>query len=123
MPYKLMLRELRDRSGLTQQQVAEAANVKLSTYRTWEQGVSESVKMTDAYALCEVLGCTPNDLCNWYEDHPAEAPKGLSDSESALLGNYRLSPPESRSAIEQVARMGAAARNQEAHGASYEEAM
>lgn len=121
--YKLMLKELRKKAGFkSQATIAERLGIKERRYSTWERGEVE-LTIKDAYALCEVLGCTPNDLCNWYEDHPAETPKGLSDSENALLGNYRLSPPESRSAIEQVARMGAAARNQEAHDGSYEEAM
>lgn len=64
MSYRLKLKEMRKESGLTQKEVAAKAGVKLSTYRTWEQGTS-GISFEKAYALAIVLGCSVNDLCGW----------------------------------------------------------
>ena len=52
---ELVLKQVRERSGMTQQQVANAIGIKVATYRTWEQG---SVKLTleNAYIISDVLG-------------------------------------------------------------------
>lgn len=79
MAYRLMLKELREANGMRQEDLAAKLGVKLSTYRTWEQGVT-GIKMSRAFTICEALGCTPNDLCNWYEDHPRPSPSsGYAD--------------------------------------------
>lgn len=68
--YKLQLKELRRRAGFkTQKDIADRLGIKERKYATWER---EEVALTleDAYNLSIVLGCTPNDLCGWYEDHP-----------------------------------------------------
>ena len=105
MSYRLKLKELRKKSGLTQKEVAERAKVKLSTYRTWEQGVS-GISLESAYTLALVLGCSVNDLCGW--------PKGKNEGrvfsdgyEEELLDTYRASTPEWRDHILKTARSSA----------------
>lgn len=102
MSYRLKLKEMRKASGLTQKEVAERADVKLATYRTWEQGVS-GISLEKAYALAMVLGCSVNDLCGW--------PKGKNegrefedDSEAELLRCYRASTPDRQDRILDTAR-------------------
>lgn len=102
MSYRLKLREMRKASGLTQKEVAERADVKLATYRTWEQGVS-GISLEKAYALAMVLGCSVNDLCGW--------PKGKNegrefedDFEAELLRCYRASTPDRQDRILDTAR-------------------
>lgn len=102
MSYRLKLREMRKASGLTQKEVAERADVKLETYRTWEQGVS-GISLEKAYALAMVLGCSVNDLCGW--------PKGKNegrefedDFEAELLRCYRASTPDRQDRILDTAR-------------------
>ena len=107
MSYRLKLKEMRKASGLTQKEVAERANVKLSTYRTWEQGVS-GISLEKAYALAIVLGCTLNDLCGWYEDHPREdSGERLTSEEREIVGCYRDSTPQWRKNISMTARAAA----------------
>lgn len=102
MSYRLKLKEMRKASGLTQKEVAERADVKLATYRTWEQGVS-GISLEKAYALAMVLGCSVNDLCGW--------PKGKNegrefedDFEAELLRCYRASTPDRQDRILETAR-------------------
>ena len=102
MSYRLKLKEMRKASGLTQKEVAERADVKLATYRTWEQGVS-GISLEIAYALAMVLGCSVNDLCGW--------PKGKNegrefedDFEAELLRCYRASTPDRQDRILDTAR-------------------
>ena len=102
MSYRLKLKEMRKASGLTQKEVAERADVKLATYRTWEQGVS-GISLEKAYALAMVLGCSVNDLCGW--------PKGKNegrefedDFEAELLRYYRASTPDRQDRILDTAR-------------------
>lgn len=102
MSYRLKLKEMRKASGLTQKEVAERADVKLATYRKWEQGVS-GISLEKAYALAMVLGCSVNDLCGW--------PKGKNegrefedDFEAELLRCYRASTPDRQDRILDTAR-------------------
>lgn len=103
---ELVLKQVRERSGMTQQQVANAIGIKVATYRTWEQG---SVKLTleNAYIISDVLGCTPNDLCDWYATHPRERPRDRNPEHEALLSNYDRCTPERRDMLMQQAMDGA----------------
>ena len=69
MSYRLRLKELRQRTNLNQEDMAPLLGISLSTYRTWEQGVAR-ITLENAVKICEIIGCTPNDLCGWYDEHP-----------------------------------------------------
>lgn len=102
---ELVLKQVRERCGYTQKQLADELGVKVATYRTWEQG---SVKLTleNAFNIANVLGCTPNDLCDWYATHPRERPRQahLDPEREALLANYDQCTPERRERILMDAR-------------------
>ena len=105
---ELVLKQVRERCGYTQKQLADELGVKVATYRTWEQG---SVKLTleNAFNIANVLGCTPNDLCDWYATHPRERPRQarLDPEREALLANYNRCTPERRDMLMQQAMDGA----------------
>lgn len=104
---RLRLKAIRTDRGFTQRRVAEALGVKLSTYRTWEQG---TVKLTleNACSISQLIGCTPNDLCGWYEDHPREdGGERLTSEEREIVGCYRESTPQWRQNIAMTARAAA----------------
>lgn len=105
---ELVLKQVRERCGYTQKQLADELGVKVATYRTWEQG---SVKLTleNAFNIANVLGCTPNDLCDWYATHPRERPRQarLDPEREALLANYDRCTPERRDMLMQQAMDGA----------------
>lgn len=102
MAYRLMLKELRESRGLRQEDVAQMLDVKLSTYRTWEQGTT-GIRLDRACAICNVLHCTPNDLCGWYLSHPSDRPSassGHSDPQQRELNSlYESCSPQGKGAI------------------------
>ena len=102
---ELVLKQVRERRGFTQQQVADLLGVKVATYRTWEQG---TVKLTleNAFKVSEIIGCTPNDLCDWYATHPRERPQPRErDPEHAMLVEaYDACTPARRRSVMQQAR-------------------
>lgn len=108
MTYRLMLKELRESRGLRQEDLAQLLGVKLSTYRTWEQGTT-GIRLDRACAICDVLHCTPNDLCGWYLSHPEDRPRGrdgpaLTPAEAEVIDCYRASDPLQRDALSTYAR-------------------
>lgn len=63
------IKQLREQSGLTQEQLAEAIGVKESrTIRFWEAGVN-APKFANLVALARVLGIRVKDLFD-FPEHP-----------------------------------------------------
>lgn len=106
--FKLLLKPIRKASGMTQKEVAEKANVSLGTYRTWEQGTS-GMSLEMACVVADVLGCTPNDLCDWYATHPRERPQPRDPAHAELARCYDLCTPERRRSMMQQAQDAALA--------------
>ncbi len=105
---KLNIRNMRKSAGLTQAELAERMGVNLSTIGNWERLVT----CPDAEQIwnCAVaLGCTPNDILGWYEDHPREGSGELLTSEEReIVDCYRESAPQWRQNIAMTARSAAA---------------
>lgn len=99
--FKLMLKQIRKASGMTQKEVAEKANVSLGTYRTWEQGAA-GMSLEMAFIVSGVLGCTPNDLCDWYATHPREESAPMPKCGSRLMSAYAALSEEGREIAENV---------------------
>ena len=57
----LNIKELRERKGLTQTQLADRVNVTKAAVSMWESGKSTPLRKYRV-ALCEVLGCTEPEL-------------------------------------------------------------
>ena len=55
------MKELRERRGLTQVQIADRLNVDKSSVSKWESGDSTPLRKYRP-ALCELLGCTEAEL-------------------------------------------------------------
>ncbi len=116
----LRLREYRERSGLTQKQFAREIKKSVGTIQSWEAG--DSYPNAEAICLmCEFFGTDPNDFLGWYNEHPDDSPyASVTREESALIDNYRASPPDVRSTITQVARLGAGSNGKEGQDGSSE---
>lgn len=57
---------LRERSGKTQRQVADALGVTITTVQNWEAGRRElKLNPRDMLTLCSVLDCSLEELANW----------------------------------------------------------
>lgn len=72
--------------------MADALGIKERKYASWERE-EVALNLEDACAICDVLHCTPNDLCGWYlshpEDRPQAKPPGLTHEESLLVDRFR----------------------------------
>lgn len=99
--FKLKLKDIRKECGMTQREVAEKAGVSLGAYRTWEQETS-GLSLENAYSIANVLGCTPNDLCDWYATHPREGDAPASQGERRLVSAYDALSEEGREVAENV---------------------
>lgn len=113
------IRQFREASNETQEQLAIALGVSYSTVKSWERCAS-APKADAVVAMCEHFGTDPNTLLGWYDEHPEDRPSSsVTREESTLLSNYRASPPEGSSTITAVAQM-ACGQSQEGHDASSE---
>jgi transcriptional regulator with XRE-family HTH domain len=74
------LRELRDRSGLTQQKAAEKIGVSYRTWQSWEQGTS-TPRWPNKKKIARLFGITVDELNG--------APYALGASEQQDLGEIR----------------------------------
>lgn len=61
-PIQLTLKELRERAGLTQTQLANRVGVRQATISDLETGKSARIDFALLDRLCDVLGTTPNEL-------------------------------------------------------------
>lgn len=57
----MSMKELRERRGLTQAQIADLLNVDKSSVSKWESGDSTPLRKYRR-KLCELLGCTEAEL-------------------------------------------------------------
>ena len=61
MVYENRLRELREAKGLSQKDVADRINVTPGSVVHWELGM-KNISMRNLIALCDLLGCTADQL-------------------------------------------------------------
>lgn len=104
---KLNIRSMRKKAGLTQTDLAEAIGVNLSTVGNWERLVT-CPDAEQVWNCAVALGCTPNDILGWYEDHPREGSgERLTSEEREIVGCYRESTPQWKQNISMTARAAA----------------
>ena len=98
----LRMKELRLKAGFrSQDDLAAQIGETKRKVGAWERQETQ-ITLADAMRLCDALGCTPNDLCGWYEDHPRES--GTTRDESLMLADYRACTPDRRRMISTMAR-------------------
>ena len=71
---------LRERLGMTQQQLAVFVGVTTNTIQNWEKGTSGVDQIEKFLKLCAVLNCDLKDLIEYSDPQPAVA-KGFSVDE------------------------------------------
>ena len=104
---ELSIKALRKKLHISQTEFATSVGVSLRTIGSWERG--ESLPNAEQVWNCAVaLGCTPNDILGWYEDHPREdSGERLTSEEREIVGCYRESTPQWRQNIAMTARAAA----------------
>ena len=61
--FKLRIRELRKKLGLTQEKLGVAIGISTKTIQRWEDGTREP-RASELKKLCEALNCTETELLN-----------------------------------------------------------
>ena len=104
---ELAIKALRKELHISQTEFAKSVGVSLRTVGSWERG--ESLPNAEQIWNCAVaLGCTPNDILGWYEDHPrGDGGEHLTSEESEIVGCYRTCSPQWRQNISMTARAAA----------------
>lgn len=104
---ELAIKALRKKLHISQTEFASSVGVSLRTVGSWERG--ESLPNAEQVWNCAIaLGCTPNDILGWYEDHPREdGGERLTSEEREIVGCYRESTPQWRQNISMTARAAA----------------
>lgn len=102
--------------------LAESLCVDLKTIGNWERG--ETVMSIEQLCkCCEVLNCTPNELCGWYLEHPEHKPTDslYEDAYQEELNKcYLACTPERKGRILDTARDAALASGEAAKRAVHE---
>lgn len=115
---KLRIREMRRQSGVTQQELADAVAVNISTVGNWERDITLP-NVEQLWNCAVALGCTPNDLLGWKETDRAR----LSEDEREIVENYRCSTPQWKQCIQMNARAAAGESKKMAESAVSETAI
>ncbi|MEG0015770.1 MAG: helix-turn-helix transcriptional regulator [Raoultibacter sp.] len=115
---KLRLREIRKAANFTQTDLARKIGVDLKTVSNWEIG-NTVPNCEQLWNCATTLGCTPNDILGWYENHEHES--ALEDPfERELIGCYRESTTARKGRILETARDAAVVSKEEPERAAYE---
>ena len=102
MGYKLMLRDIRKAKRMTHIELAKAIGSTDRIIGSWERGETD-ISLEDAFKVCLVLECTPNDLCGWDGGNGGAS---FSDSGQASLNAYYESMnSQGRETLVQTARL------------------
>lgn len=86
MNFGTNLRDLRKANGLTQKELGVRIGVTSQAVNKWENG-SRLPRMRDVLKICEVLGCTPDDLIK-------ESAETLTAKEASMLAMFRKVPED-----------------------------
>lgn len=102
----LKIRSYRERSEMTQQELAKAIGKSFRTIQSWERNESfPNAEMI--WKLSELFDTDPNEFLGWYEEHPRNDSTGLSDDECEIVDCYRVAAPQWRTNIAMTARAAA----------------
>lgn len=90
---EIQIRELRERQGLSQEELAERVGCHANTIRRWELGYREP-RSSDIHKLCEVLNCTEAELLNGPDNKELEVRIIMGGDTVSNLPRIDLKPNE-----------------------------
>ena len=102
------IKDLRQKKGLTLEQVADVVGVGKSTVRKWETGMIANMRRDKIADLAKALGTTPAYLMGWEdenvekEDSPSELQ--LTEGEQMMIDIFRLIPEEQQRVFLEMGR-------------------
>lgn len=94
------IKKMRERAGLTQQEVADKLGIRKGRYGDWERETRE-INLRDASRLADIFGCTLEELAG--RESPPEPESDLTAQESRVLDAYRDADVIERRIIERAA--------------------
>lgn len=94
----LKIRQYRESCGLTQKEFAKAIKKSIGTIQSWER--EDSYPNADMlWRLCEFFGTDPNEFMGWYDEHPRDEARPLSQDELVLVDRFRECAPGGRATV------------------------
>ena len=120
----LCLKQIRKENGMSQAELAKRLGVDIKTVGNWERG--KTIPDAEQVWNCAVaLGCSPNDICGWYIDHPEDRPAPLKPDSlaSELVSCYSQCTVDRQAALIQYARDAALASGEATERAGVQEAV
>lgn len=103
LAYKI--KELRQKRGMTLEEVANIVGVGKSTVRKWETGMIANMKRDKIALLAKALGTTPAYLMDWEEDKKTPSADGLTEGEELLLTLFRQVPEDKQQYVLEMIRL------------------
>lgn len=101
---KLRLKDFREARHMSQKDLADKIGMSYRSIQQWERG-DTFPNASALCVLCTVLGCEPNDLLGWYDEHPEDRPSAsVTRDEAALVDNYRACSHDRRMMVSGYAR-------------------
>ena len=102
------IKALRQKKGLTLEQVADVVGVGKSTVRKWETGMIANMRRDKIADLAKALGTTPAYLMGWEDENvekevsPSELQ--LTEGEQMMIDIFRLIPEEQQRVFLEMGR-------------------
>lgn len=110
----LNLKAIRKAKRVSQIELAEAIDVSPRTVGAWERG-ENNMNIAQLCAAADALGCTPNDILGWWEDHPKPLTDFADDRQGAMNKAFEaLSDDGKTAALGAVSGIQVAERSREA---------
>ena len=101
------IKSLRQKKGLTLEQVADVVGVGKSTVRKWETGMIANMRRDKIADLARALGTTPAYLMGWEEEPEIEnspSEPQLTEGEQLMLELFRKIPEDRQAAALELLR-------------------
>ena len=101
------IKYLRQKKGLTLEQVADVVGVGKSTVRKWETGMIANMRRDKIADLAKALGTTPAYLMGWEEEAEKESSPSepqLTEGEQLMLELFRKIPEDRQAAALELLR-------------------
>ncbi len=98
------IKELRQKKGLTLEQVADVVGVGKSTVRKWETGMIANMRRDKIASLAKALGTTPEYLMGWDEKESSPSELQLTEGEKVLLDLFNRVPEDKQQLVLQMIR-------------------
>ena len=91
------IKEMREKAGYKQQDVADKLDVTIRRYGNWEREDRE-INLRDAIRLADLFECSLDELAG--RDWPASDSPPLSDAEREIVDAYRACDQSGQEAIQ-----------------------